>query len=437
LLIRQPVEFPLYVSSTRLTDPAGAVVPLDPEQMTSLPPIRTVLTTGKKGGPAESLAVKLHGRLTEVGTIELWCSEVEGPRTWKLQFDVRSATQTDRSGHTGAGELAGFLDDAILAACRDLIGQTFANPPQASSPPPESLVKRLEQATEMRRAAWPPSLLRGIWETLFECESGRRRSAEHEARWLYLTGYSLRPGYGMAVDDWRVAQTWRLFTGKVQNPKNELCRAEWWILWRRIAGGLSAGQQLTLAEPLVAAVRSKLRVAGPFPQPKTAPFQYGPHETAEVYRLLGSLELLPAATKLSLGEALLLLLGREKAGPLAAGNQFALGRLASRVPVYGPLNQVMPAETAEAWVRRLLASPLATDAAPPPQFAFALVQMARRTDDRYRDLSDEARRDVLAFLEARGGKAHYAQLVRVGGSLEGEEQKLTFGEALPRGLRIE
>ena len=44
----------------------------------------------------EACLTELHGRLTEVGTIELWCSEVHGPRTWKLQFDVRSATQTDR-----------------------------------------------------------------------------------------------------------------------------------------------------------------------------------------------------------------------------------------------------------------------------------------------------------------------------------------------------
>ncbi len=54
-------------------------------------------------------------------------------------------------------------------------------------------MKRLEQATEMRRAAWPPSLLRAMWDVLLEAEAGRRRSAEHEARWLYLTGYTLRP----------------------------------------------------------------------------------------------------------------------------------------------------------------------------------------------------------------------------------------------------
>ena len=50
LLIRQPVEFPLFVSSTQLSARAGDMLPFDPEQMTALPPIRTVLQSGRKDG---------------------------------------------------------------------------------------------------------------------------------------------------------------------------------------------------------------------------------------------------------------------------------------------------------------------------------------------------------------------------------------------------
>ena len=115
-------------------------------------------------------------------------------------------------------------------------------------------MKRLAEATEMQRSEWPPSLLRHLWESLMEVEAGRKLSLAHEARWLSLLGFALRPGYGMAVDDWRVAQTRRLLTGLTFN--NPTCRAEWWILWRRIAGGLPAGQQRALAQPLVADVRA-------------------------------------------------------------------------------------------------------------------------------------------------------------------------------------
>ncbi len=309
LLIRHPVEFPLYVSSTRLTDRPGELLSVDPEQMTSLPPIRTVLESQKKG-PRESLAVNLHARLTEIGTLDLWCSEAQGPRTWRLQFDVRAATQTDRSGHLGAGEAEGVVDESLVADCRTLIQAAFSPSAAQEAIKPESLVKRLEARTELRRRDWPMSLLRSFWEALVEVEPGRRRSAEHEARWLYLFGFSLRPGYGLAVDDWRVAQTWRLLQGK-RAHHTPACRVEWLILWRRIAGGLAAGQQRSLAEPLIALLRPVLG-SSQRAKSRKPEFAAGSHEAAEVWRLLGSLELLSVSGKIELAEALLLLVRREK-----------------------------------------------------------------------------------------------------------------------------
>ena len=428
LLIRHPVEFPLYVSSTRLTDMPGELLAVDPEQMTVLPPIRTVLEAQKKG-QSESLAVNLHARLTEIGTLDLWCSEAHGPRSWRLQFDVRAATETDREGHAGRGEAEGVLDESLAEDCRGLIQAAFAPASAETAIKPESLVKRLEERTELRRRDWPMSLLRGLWEALVEFEPGRRRSAEHEARWLYLLGFSLRPGYGLAVDDWRVAQTWRLLQGK-RAFHAPACRVEWLILWRRIAGGLAAGQQRALAEPLVALLRPAL---GPNRGGKSRKpdFAAGSHEAAEVWRLLGSLELLGVPAKIELAEALLSLLGREKIGAVRDGGVWALGRLGARVPMYGPLNTVVPAEQVEGWLGGLFDSKLAPEA-----LAFSVVQMSRRTGDRYRDLSESRRERVLAWLDRLEVPAHYRELVAEGGQLREEEQGLMFGESLPRGLRV-
>ena len=124
LLVSEPVEFPLYVSSTRLTDRPGELVAFDREQMTPLPPIRTVLRTRKKG-ETETVAVNLHARLTEIGTLDLWCSEIEGKRSWRLQFDVRSATQTDVAAHESAAEGEGFVDEATWQECLAAIQQVF------------------------------------------------------------------------------------------------------------------------------------------------------------------------------------------------------------------------------------------------------------------------------------------------------------------------
>lgn len=66
----------------------------------------------------------------------------------------------------------------------------------------------------------------------------------------------------------------------------------------------------------------------------------------------------------------------------------------------------------------------------------AVMQTARRTGDRYRDVPEKLRARVLDWLARHEAPAHFAQLVREVGQLDAEEQGLVFGEALPKGLRI-
>lgn len=421
LTIREPVEFPIYASSTRLTDQPGTMLPFDPEQMTALPPIRTVLEARKKGAGA-AVNVELHARLTEVGTLDLWCGEVAGSRRWRLQFDVRAATETDREGHLGRGETQGVLDESLTDACRDAIRAAFTT----ALLPPGGLVKRLEELSGLRRRDWPMTLLRDFWEASIEIESGRRSGPEHEARWLYLTGFALRPGYGLAVDDWRVAQTWRLLQGK-RAHHTPACRVEWLILWRRIAGGLNAGQQQALADPLLASLRAA-RKGGKSRRPDVGASS---HEAAEAWRLLGSLELIPVVTKVELAEAMLNLASREKVGAVRDAALWAVGRLGARVPMYGPLNAVVPPGQVDLWLRQLLEAEVEPDSA-----AFTLVQLARRTNDRYRDIGDDLRQRLLGWLDRNAAPSHYQELVSQGGELAEEEAGLMFGESLPKGLRL-
>jgi hypothetical protein len=424
LLVSEPAEFPLFVSSTRLTDKPGELVPIDRERMTPLPPMRTVLRARKKA-EAETVSVDLHARLTEIGTLDLWCSEVGGKRSWRLQFDVRSATQTDMTAHESQAEGEGIVDEAVWTACQTLIQNTFGDD---GADKPEGLAKRLAAATSMSRSQWPTSLCRRIWEALMEVEPGRRRSAIHETRWLNLLGFALRPGYGLAVDDWRVAQTWTTLQGKFAHASAGV-RVEGWILWRRIGAGLAAGQQQALADPLLAPIRSLHH------QLTTGrgrnDFSFSIPETADMWRLLGSLEFLAATTKAELGRMLLDLLGKRKMEPVQSAMLWAIGRLGARVPLYGPLNAVVPAETAAKWLTTLMSMRIENAAC-----QLAVMQLARRTEDRYRDLSENLRREAADWLATLDAPRHFVDLVRNGGSLDDEEQGLVFGESLPKGLRI-
>lgn len=422
LALAEPVEFPLYVSSTRLVDPPGAVVDVDLAELTPLPPIRTVLHTGGKRRP-QTATVRLHAHVSEVGVLELSCHEPETDRSWRLQFDVRCATQTDVAPHESRGELEGLVDDKALASCRRCVESVFA---ESGAEKPSRLMKDLALALERPKHEWPSSALRRLWEALMEVEPGRRKSPAHESRWLNLAGYALRPGYGFAVDDWRVSETWRAVYGKIAFPASQ---QEAFVLWRRIAGGLSRGQQLGLAEPLLAGVRA---LRGRFQGGKAGgATMFDSNQAAEAWRLLGGLELLPVPSKIEVGDAITELLPKRKLAKRVPDMLWALGRLGQRVPLYGPLNTVVPPEVAERWVQSLL-----DGASPADGAAATLMQLARRTDDRHRDLSDDLRDRVVAWLGAQDAPPHFAQLVQTWDKLDEEETGFVFGETLPSGLRL-
>jgi molecular chaperone DnaK (HSP70) len=423
LTLAEPVEFPLYVSSTRLTDAPGTVIDVDPVELTALPPIRTVLDAGRKR-ESSTIDARLHAHLSEIGSLELSLRDTNSHRSWRLQFDIRSTTQTDLAAHESQAEGEGIVDDDTIEACRAAIASVFGN---AADAKPSKLIGELAEAIGSDRHAWPTSLLRRQWELLMEHESGRRKSPQHEARWLNLTGYALRPGYGFAVDDWRVAETWRTVRNRLAFPASQ---AESLILWRRIAGGLSTGQQLTIAEPLLAATRAlHRRFTGGKASSSAAAID--PAQSAEVWRLLGSLELLPVPVKTELGTAIVELLPKRKLEGVCSAMLWTLGRLGQRAPVYGPLNTLVPATRASKWAGAVLE--LADDEPIAPLVA---MQLARTTGDRHRDLEQSKRDQVAAWLEAKKAPHHLVELVRTGGTLDEEERSQVFGESLPAGLRL-
>ena len=426
VLTSEPVQFPIFVSGTRLTDKPGQLVSVDREQMTSLPPIRTVLTTRRKG-ESGTVAAQISVRLTEIGTLEMWCQQSDVNRRWQLQFDVRSATETDRNAHAGQAEQSGIVDESVIQQARDIVLSVFGDQPAATS---DGIAKRIAKELSVSRHHWPPSLLRGIWSALMDCEAARRRSAKDEARWLNLAGFCLRPGFGMAADDWRVEETWKTLQGKLVHG-GTACLAEWRIFWRRISGGLSAIRQTQLANPLISAIRQKHRqvITG---RGKATEYATSSHEASEIWRLLGSLELLDINTRAELGVMIVDLLPRSVSDPIRPALTWALGRIGARVPVYGPLNIVLPVATIIPWIEVLLENAPADQ----PTVQLAIVQLCRRTNDRYRDIPDGLRHRVVSVLAANNSRTHLIELVRIGGQLDSEEASQILGESLPSGLQI-
>src|SRR5207244_13330172 len=118
---------------------------------------------------------------------------------------------------------------------------------------PQELTKVLETALDAPRHQWPTGLCRRLWEFLAESADQRRRSPAHLSRWYHLVGYCLRPGFGDPLDRYRVEQLWKLLhapprpepgkPARANAPRPPEGGADYWIMWRRVAGGLNASLQ--------------------------------------------------------------------------------------------------------------------------------------------------------------------------------------------------
>ena len=87
LVVGEPAEFRFLGSTVRRDDTVGTLVEEWEGQIEELSPLATTLEAPGKEG--QTVPVHLHSKVTEVGTLELWCISRDGKQRWKLEFNVR------------------------------------------------------------------------------------------------------------------------------------------------------------------------------------------------------------------------------------------------------------------------------------------------------------------------------------------------------------
>lgn len=429
LALGRPVRFALFASSRARLERPGDVVDVS-DDLLPLPAVEAVLGEGAPGagprpGAGTELAVRLEAALTEIGTLELSCvaagptpsAEAAVPaRRWRLEFSLRGSG-APADGRAGVAAAPRGLEEAVA-----LVDLFYGKKAPVERREVKGLFRELERLLGPRDR-WSTPLVRSLWGALHAGRARRRRSADHERLWLQLTGFCLRPGFGAPLDAWRARETFAVHREGLQYQADPRAWQAWWVMWRRVAGGLDAEAQATLLATLAPFLppRDPRR-----PPPRVAGVK--PEATDELVRLAASLERIAPARKVEAGEAVLARVEAEGAQPHLL---WAAGRIGARVPFAGSAHLVVPAGTAEAWIRRLLASP-----APRAALAFPLGQLARRSGDRVRDVSDEVRAEVLAALAEGGAPAETVRAVREVAAPSDAEELRVFGESLPPGLRL-
>ncbi|MFW1507700.1 Hsp70 family protein [Vibrio parahaemolyticus] len=423
LTLGEPVRFNLLTSThdTLTNNTAiqnGVMVDVDPDLFAPLPPYITTLEgegAELQANQKERVEVQLACQLTEVGTLKMECVSAEDDsKRWELEFEVRNK-QTDDSEQV---KLHPKLNE-----CKELIARLYSgNKKSAEGNEIKTLAKDLEKKLG-KRDEWDFTTLRQLFDTFAQGRKRRRRSEQHEKNWLRLAGFALRPGFGDPTDSWRIEQVWGLYQQNIQF-KNHQGWTDWWVFWRRIAGGLSQEQQETILADI-----AKYLHPGAMKNPQSAKAaQEMGYES--MVRLSASLEHLEVEDKVLLATWFL--------SKAINQNQFeqvhwwAMGRLASRTPLYGSQHNVIPREQAEQWLPKLLEQNWLKE----PMIAFAAVMICRKTGDRLFDISDDYRVQVLTKLKQSKVPESWVSLVEEVKELSESESKRVFGDALPSGLTL-
>jgi molecular chaperone DnaK (HSP70) len=407
LVANRPVSFRLYSSLTRTEDKVGDIVDYSPDDVgDSLhqhAPLEAVIRFGKKV-EQRLVPVRLGAHLTEVGTLEIWAESKISEHRWRLQFELRKAVLAE--DRKKARPAAVISAESVVQAER-LIRDVF----EAGALAPEELPARLEQTLALGRNSWPLDTIRRLADIFLQLNEGRRRSPAHEARWLNLAGLCLRPGFGFPGDDYRIELARRVWAQGLQFANKTECETQWWIFWGRVAGGLNRNQQADVFQRLAYALL-----------PKGRPPRLNTSLLREMWRCAASLELLPAGTRTDLGNTLVRTI---RSGEFTPSDLWCLARIGARRLFYGPINQVLPPQTALRWIESIAKVPAAAE---------SIARLGQITGDSTRDLPPTALDLVRKTL---AGDASLLALFEGDEARDLDHLARVFGEELPAGLVLE
>ena len=333
----QLVRFQAYSSSRHSGSRAGDILSWSKGDFHALPALQTVIKSAKPSpaGTSGTMPVNLVARMNALGLLQISCiSAASGSQqSWPLEFNMRLHNQGDASvpGARRSREATVQIEPNAAAdgleTARKQIGVAFAQLGSKSKKgkvTAGTILKSLERILGSPKSGWNGPLLRALWPALEERLDTRRLSVDHEEAWLIIAGFLLRPGFGVVRDDLRIDALWRLHDAGPCFPGRRI-KSQEYILWRRVAGGLTRERQNKLLTGEVDRI-----CGGKAPD--------------ELVRLTGSLELISHDTKADLVRrfldiAVTLARAKQHCAPYLA----ALGLLLNRTPLYaGPETVVSP-----------------------------------------------------------------------------------------------
>jgi hypothetical protein len=370
------------------------------------------------------LPVRLVARMNALGLLQISCVSAEAgtQQSWPLEFNIRPHTQSGASApgaRPSREDIVQIEPNAVadaLETARKQIGIVFAQPAsnrKKNKVTASTILKSLERILGSPKSGWNGPLLRALWPALEKRLDGRRLSVDHEEAWLIVAGFLLRPGFGVVADDLRIDALWRLHDAGPCFPGRRI-KSQEYILWRRVAGGLTRERQSTLLAGELDRICS-----GKAPD--------------ELVRLAGSLELIPHDTKAQLVRcfidiAVTLARAKRHCAPYLA----ALGLLLNRTPLYAGPETVVSPELVECAYSAFQGFDWTDPELLELQTLF--LRAARVVDDRSLDVPMPLRSLIASKMEKSGVLPPQTAKIRGFIPIGRSDQASLYDESLPPGL---
>lgn len=411
LRVNEAVRFSCYSSSNRHKDKPGEFINPDVFNFHKLPEMKTTLVSENLTNRGATVSVYLECEIDELGRLRIYCVSRDNPgQRWQLTFDLE---QNSNDSPTTSVDRFRKFDRTILPqvteALLDVFGKKTRNDARYNA---KTLQKGLESLLDLPRDEWPTELLRNIWDTLAPAMGRKGRSLPHELCWLTLAGLALRPGFGAEGDIIRINEAWKLYQVGISHPKETRATVQWWIFWRRVAGGLSPEQQQIMFRDAEKSLSGASNIS------------------PEQLLTLCSLEKLPPTEKLALLKHAQRFFSKNQIA--ASAYYSALARLLTRVPFQADSSTVLPATDIEDTISDMLGT---TPPAPATSaYCSALARISRLTGERTLDLPHSMRQQVIEKLLALGFPAEHTRTISEIVAVQDKDRQDYFGESLPAGL---
>ena len=134
-------------------------------------------------------------------------------------------------------------------------------------------------------------------------------------------------------------------------------------------------------------------------------------------------------------ETLIASLSKKRLEPLATAILWTVGRLGTRVPLYGGWDQLARAEKLEGLLKKLMSTSAVKSESLRGSYSLCLMQCAQRTGDRRRDISQGTRQQILAEMHALAmPEKHWQRVAEVVAS--DQDLDAIVGESLPLGFSL-